>query len=63
MKSEIYLVKGVCLKNMYQNIRRRSNLYIFRFTNIYKSKHLQIKTFTNNNILLKQIKYIEIYNK
>ena len=50
MKSEIYLVKGVCLKNMYQNIRRRYNLYIFRFTNIYKSKHLQIKTFTNQNI-------------
>jgi hypothetical protein len=60
MRSEIYLVRGVYLKNMFQNIRKLLNLYIFI---------LQIFTNKNNifqiiiNILLKQIKYNEIYNK
>lgn len=56
MKSAIYLVKVVYSKNMCPNIRRRCNLYIFIlqiFTNVVEII----------NILLKQIKYIEIYNK
>jgi len=78
MKSEIYLVRGVYLKNMFPNIKFYRILQNFtefyrilqNFTKFYKIciylfyKYLQI--FTNNlqiNILLKQIKYIENYNK
>ncbi len=62
MKSGIYRVRGVYLKNMYLNIRfYRICMYLFyKYLQILINIQIYWKII---NILLKQIKYIENYNK